>query len=146
MSYINPFGLVFMIFIMIPNIIFAIKVKDGFENSSKNKLVEILEQIGRYGCFAFMIFNIPGTCFGFSSNEIFALYLIVNSILIFAYCLIWIFLFNKNSLFRAISLSVLPSVIFLLSGILSCDILLIISALIFSPCHIYISYKNSFTR
>ena len=146
MSYINPFGLVFMIFIMIPNIIFAIKVKDGFENSSKNKLVEILEQIGRYGCFAFMLFNIPGTCFGFSSNEIFALYLIVNSILIFAYCLIWIFLFNKNTLFKAISLSVLPSVIFLFSGILSRDILLIISALIFAPCHIFISCKNSLTR
>ena len=116
MSYINPFGLVFMIFIMIPNIIFAIKVKDGFENSSKNKLVEILEQIGRYGCFAFMIFNIPGTCFGFSSNEIFALYLIVNSILIFAYCMIWIFLFNKKSIFRAISLSALPGIVFFSAG------------------------------
>ena len=146
MSFINPFGLIFMIFIMIPNIIFAIKVKDGFENCNQNKVVEILEQIGRYGCFAFMIFNLPFCHFGFPSNEIFALYLIVNSILIFAYCMIWIFLFNKNMLFKAISLSVLPSVIFLFSGILSRDILLIISALIFAPCHIFISCKNSLTR
>lgn len=146
MSFINSFGLIFMIFIMIPNIFFAVKVKDGFGNLYQNRLVEIPEQIGRYGCFAFMIFNIPGVFWGFPSNEIFALYIIVNSLLILAYCLIWIFLFNKKSIFRAISLSVLPSVVFLFSGITSRDILLIIFALIFAPCHIFISCKNSLTR
>ena len=61
MGWINIFGLVFMVIIMIPNVIFALKCKDGFGNRWKNKAVEVLEQIGRYGCFAFMVINIPNT-------------------------------------------------------------------------------------
>ena len=61
MGWINVFGLFFVSIIMIPNIVFAIKCKDGFENKWSNKLVEIIEQIGRFGCLGFMIINIPGT-------------------------------------------------------------------------------------
>lgn len=38
--------------------------KDGFENKYQNKLVETLEQIGRFTCFGTMIINIPHTIFG----------------------------------------------------------------------------------
>lgn len=63
---------------MIPNVIFAIKCKDGFENKWNNKFVETIEQIGRFCCFGFMIINIPKTYFGWWSNEVFTLYLIIN--------------------------------------------------------------------
>ena len=82
MEWFNIFGLVFIIIIMIPNIVFAIKFKDGFENKWNNKTVEILEQIGRFGCFGLMIINIPNTWFGWWSDEAFAVYLIVNAILV----------------------------------------------------------------
>lgn len=143
MGQINIFGLVFMVIIMIPNVIFALKCKDGFENRWENKAVEVLEQIGRYGCFAFMVINIPKTWFGWASGEAFALYLIVDAVLVTAYCVIWAVCFKKNSVFRALSLSIIPSVIFLFSGIMSRSVLLMISALIFAPCHILISYKNA---
>ncbi len=143
MGWINIFGLVFMVIIMIPNVIFALKCKDGFENKWENKLIEALEQIGRYGCFAFMVINIPKTWFGWASDEAFALYLIVDAVLIIAYCVIWAVCFKKNSVFRALSLSMIPSAIFLFSGIMSRSVLLMISALIFAPCHILISYKNA---
>lgn len=143
MGQINIFGLVFMVIIMIPNVIFALKCKDGFENRWENKAVEVLEQIGRYGCFAFMVINIPKTWFGWASDEAFALYLIVEAVLVTAYCVIWAVCFKKNSVFRALSLSIIPSVIFLFSGIMSRSVLLMISALIFAPCHILISYKNA---
>lgn len=143
MGWINIFGLVFMVIIMIPNVIFALKCKDGFGNRWKNKAVEVLEQIGRYGCFAFMVINIPKTWFGWASDEAFALYLIVDAVLVTAYCVIWAVCFKKNSVFRALSLSIIPSVIFLFSGIMSRSVLLMISALIFAPCHILISYKNA---
>ncbi|MBO5401216.1 MAG: hypothetical protein J6A14_05215, partial [Spirochaetaceae bacterium] len=58
------------------------------------------------------------------------------------YCLIWIICFRKNTLFRAISLSVIPSIIFLFSGFLSRNLLLIASALIFAPSHIGLSVGN----
>ena len=143
MGWINIFGLVFMVIIMIPNVIFALKCKDGFGNRWENKFIEVLEQIGRYGCFAFMVINIPKTWFGWTSDEAFALYLIVDAVLVTAYCVIWAVCFKKNSVFRALSLSVIPSVIFLFSGIMSRSVLLMISALIFAPCHILISYKNA---
>lgn len=142
----NPWGFLFLSIIMIPNIIFAIKNNEAFENSIQKKwfkILEIFEQIGRYGCFFCMMFNISGTYFGFSSNFSFRIYLIINGILIFSYCLIWITHFRKNNLFRGISLSVIPSIIFLFSGVISKSILLIIFSIIFAPCHIVISILNT---
>ena len=143
MEWINIFGLIFIVVIMIPNIIFSIKCKDGFANKWKNKFVEMIEQIGRFGCFGFMIINIPGTWFGWWSDEVFAVYLIVNVILVILYCVIWIICFKKNSIFRALALSIIPSILFLFSGIMSRSVLLIIAATIFAPSHITISYKNA---
>lgn len=82
MEWFNVFGLIFIAVIMIPNVVFAIKCKDGFDNKWNNKYVEVTEQVGRLGCFGFMIINIPGTWFGWWSDEAFALYLIVDTILV----------------------------------------------------------------
>ena len=120
----------------------AIKCKDGFDNKWNNKYVEVTEQVGRLGCFGFMIINIPGTCFWWWSDEAFALYLIVDTILVMLYCAIWIICFKKNSVFRALALSIIPSMLFLFSGIMSRSVLLIIASVLFAPSHIVISYKN----
>ena len=90
-----------------------------------------------------MIINIPGTWFGWWSDEVFAIYLIVNIMLILLYCLIWIICFRKNTVFRALTLSVIPSIIFLFSGIMSRSVLLIFASILFAPTHILISYKNA---
>ena len=142
MDWLNVFGLFFIIIIMIPNIIFAIRYKDSFENKYSNKIIEAIEQIGRFGCFGFMIFNIPGTWFGWCSNETFAIYLLVNILLIVLYCLIWVICWNKNSVFKALALSIIPSMLFLFSGVMSRSILLILASILFAPTHILISYKN----
>lgn len=42
-----------------------------------------------------------------------------------------------------IALSFLPSVVFLLSGIMCRSVLLTLSALLFASAHILISYKNA---
>ncbi len=143
MNWFNIYGLIFIVIIMIPNIIFALRYKDGFVNKYNNKYVELFEQIGRFGSFIFMIFNIPKTYFGFYFSNGLILYLIVDSILAILYCLIWTICFKKPSVFRALSLSIIPSILFIYSGIMIRSILLIIFALIFAPCHILISYKNS---
>lgn len=137
------FGLVFISVIMIPNIIFVVKHKDAFENKHNIKEIECMEQIGRFGCFSFMIFNVPGTWFGWWSNEAFAAYLIIDALLAVLYIAIWIICWHKNNVFRALALSVIPSAIFLFSGIMSRSVLLILSALLFAPTHILISYKNA---
>ena len=143
MEWFNGFGLLFVAVIMIPNIIFAVKCKDGFENKWNNRAVETIEQIGRFGCFGFMIFNIPGTWFGWWSDEAFAVYLLVDALLIALYCGIWIACFRKNSVFRALALSILPSILFLFSGIMTRSVLLTASAILFAPAHIAISWQNA---
>ncbi len=143
MEWLNLFGLAFVAAILIPNILYAAKCPDGFENRWTNKAVELIEQIGRYGCFAFMIFQVPGTWFGWWSEEAFAAYLIGNAVLTALYCGVWIVCFRRNTVFRALALSILPSAIFLLSGILSRSVLLLISALLFAPAHVLISYRNA---
>ena len=143
MEWINFLGLVFISLIMVPNIVFAVRCKQGFEKSYQSKAIETIEQIGRFGCFGFMIFNIPGIWFGWWSDEAFAAYLIINFILVAFYCIMWIICWNKNNLFRALVLSITPSVVFLFSGIMSRSILLIFSSLLFAPTHIFLSCKNA---
>ena len=143
MEWFNPFGLVFITIIMIPNVVFAIRCKDGFANNYRNKTVEPVEQIGRFGCFGFMIFNVPGTWFGWASNESFTLYLILDALLVVLYCILWIVSWKKNGVFKALALSILPSAVFLISGIMSRSILLTVAALLFAPAHIFISYQNA---
>jgi hypothetical protein len=143
MEWLNVFGLVMVAVIMIPNILFAMKCKDGFVNKWNNKSVETVEQIGRFGCFGFMIINIPGTWFGWWSDEAFAIYLVVDAVLVTLYCVIWAVCFRKSSVFRALALSIIPSVLFLFSGIMSRSILLTIAAVLFAPSHILISYQNA---
>lgn len=143
MEWFNVFGLAFIVVIMIPNIVFVVRCKDGFENRWNNKVIEIIEQIGRFGCFGFMIFNVPGTWFGWWSDETFAVYLIIDTLLIALYCSIWVICWKKISVFRALALSIIPSVIFFFSGVMSRSILLIITSVLFAPPHILISYKNA---
>lgn len=143
MEWLNVFGLVMVAVIMIPNILFAMKCKDGFVNKWDNKFVETVEQIGRFGCFGFMIINIPGTWFGWWSDEAFAVYLVVDAVLVTLYCVIWAVCFRKSSVFSALALSIIPSVLFLFSGIMGRSILLTIAALLFAPSHIMLSYQNA---
>ena len=143
MEWFNVFGLVFIVIIMIPNVIFAIRCKEGFENKWGNKLAEFIEQIGRIGCFGFMIINIPGTWLGWWSDDAFAIYLVIDTLLAALYCAIWGVCWRKNNIFRALALSIIPSVLFLFSGIMSRSFLLIVASIIFAPSHILISYQNA---
>ena len=141
MDWFNYYGLAIMAVIMIPNIIFAIK-KGGTPNAYRNKTVEILEQIGRYGCFFLMIFNLPYTYFNFWFESALIVYLTINGGLCFAYLIFWVICRNKNNLLKTLSLSILPSCVFLFSGIVLGYIPLVCFATLFAPCHIFISCKN----
>lgn len=143
MEWLNVFGLAVMAVIMIPNIVFALRCRDGFENKWSNRYVETVEQVGRWGCFAFMIINIPGTWLGWWSDAAFALYMIVDAALALLYCAVWIVCFRKSSVFRALALSIIPSALFLFSGIMSRSVLLIVASVLFAPSHIAISYRNA---
>lgn len=142
MSWFNFIGLIFVAVILIPNIIFAAKNKDGFQNFYQNKFVEFFEQIGRFGCFITMFFIPPFLNLGFKINGAKTAYIITGAVLVALYCLGWIVFRKENSVRKSLALSIIPSVLFLESGLLSLNFALIILSLIFAPCHIIISYKN----
>ena len=144
MGWFNYYGLAIIAIIMIPNIIFAIRSSEGFANGYKNKIVEILEQIGRYACLILMVFNIPYTYFDFWFEYALIVYLAVNSTLCGLYLIFWVICWDKNGKLKALSLSIIPSVIFLFSGVVVANIPLIAFAVLFGVNHILLSCKNSF--
>lgn len=103
----------------------------------------MLEQIGRYACMLFMIFNIPYTWTGFYFTFGETVYLIVNAILVIAYCIAWIVTWKKSGIVRALLLSIIPSMIFIFSGIMIASIPLIIFSVIFAVTHVLIFVKNA---
>lgn len=141
MGWFNAYGLVFMAVIMVPNIIYAVKQKPNL-STFQNKTVAFLEQIGRYGCFFFMIFNLPYTCFGYWFDCASTVYWSVNSVFCLAYLIFWALCWKRNDLLKALALSVLPTCIFLFSGVILINIPLMIFAVLFGFSHIYLSYKN----
>ena len=142
MGWFNYYGLIIMVIIMIPNIIYAIKNRTN-STVYQNKAIEISEQIGRYGCFVFMIFNIPYTYYNFWFENALFVYLSVNGGLCFLYLLFWAICWKRNDKLKALVLSIIPSCIFLFSSIVLGSIPLAVLSILFAPCHIYISYKNS---
>lgn len=146
MGWFNLMGLIIVIIIMIPNIIYFKKCPNGFTNIYKNKTIETLEQIGRFGCFILIIFNIPYTYFDFWFSNGKTIYIIVNSIFLLIYVLGWVICLNKWKIFRSYLLSITPSLMFLFSGIAILSIPLIVAATIFSFSHITISLKNAYNK
>ena len=143
MSWFNFIGCIIVAIIMVPNIVYAVKSKGGSNNTYNNKIAVIFEQVGRYGCMAFMIFNVPYTYFNFWFCNALLTYIIVNSVLCVAYLISWFVFWKTLNTFGALSLSILPSCVFLFSGVILASIPLLIASIIFATCHILISYKNT---
>lgn len=141
MEWFNYIGLVIVVLLLIPNIIFAIKNKNEPKQSNK-KILEVFEQIGRYGSMLFMIFNIPYITLGFYFAYGQIAYIAINSVFMLAYYLFWVTLWKKDCLSKALLLSIIPSIMFILSGVLLLNIPLIVFAILFAIFHIYISAKK----
>ena len=141
MKYINLFGLAVVLLLLVPNVIFMLKHGEGFENKWSNRAVEILEQIGRFGCFISL--SIRTGFWGFSSVADLFVYVIVDSLLLASYLVIWAILWKKPGIPRALLLSIIPSALFIFSAAISHEYVFLSFSLIFAPCHILISYKNA---
>lgn len=143
MEWFNLTGLIFVVVLLIPNIIYAATNKDGFAGEFHNKFVETGEQIGRFGCFILMFIQPSFVTLGYIYDGAQALYLILGIVLLALYCGGWIVFRKGNSIAKALTLSILPSVLFLESGILTLNIPLIVLSVVFAICHITISCKNT---
>ena len=141
-GWINIFGAIIVILMLIPNIVYAIKNK-GEKNLCTNRFMNVIEQIGRYACIVLMWLPLAVWKFGFSSVLEMVLYMACNGMLLTAYWLSFAVYMKRRSVPLALVLAILPACIFLLSGILLRHWLLVGFAVLFAVGHIYVTYHNA---
>lgn len=140
-DWINIWGIIIVVLMLIPNIVYAVKFR-GQENKCTNKVINVLEQIGRYACMFLMIFSIGMPKAGFPSVGNFLVYGLGNAALLAVYWIVWILYFVKQDKWKCMVLVVIPVCVFLLSGWMLEYWLLVISAMIFGAAHIYVTKEN----
>ena len=140
-GWINLWGAVVVVLMLIPNILYALRNRDQ-RNLCTNKVMNILEQAGRYGCIAFMWLPLGVWKFGFKSVGEMLLYLLGNGGLLLAYWIVFALYFKQRTPGRALALAILPACMFLLSGLLLRHWLLVGFALLFAAGHIYVTQQN----
>ena len=141
-GWINVFGAVFVLLLIIPNIIYALKNKN-IKNLCENKVMNISEQIGRYACIIFMWFPLLICKFYFKSVLEMVLYFLINGLILIAYWVAFAFYLRAKNAFLAITLAVLPTILFLFNGLILRHWLLVASAILFGIAHIYVTSKNN---
>ena len=141
-GWINLLGGVFVILLLIPNIVYAIKNRDQ-KNLCDNKAMNAIEQIGRYACIVLMWFPLFVWEFGFGSVFKMVLYVAGNVALMTAYWILFAVYMRRKTYALALALAIIPSCIFLFSGVLLRHWSLVCFAVLFAVGHIYVTIKNA---
>ena len=141
-GWINLFGAGIIVLIMIPNIIYAAGQKQDETQIEVPRGLSACEQVGRYGCIILMWLPLLVWKFGFGSVEEFLIYLIGNGVLLLCYYLSWMLYSRKKTLSVAMALAIIPTAIFLLSGLLLRHWLLVAFAILFGFAHCTITYMT----
>lgn len=140
-NWINLFGFIVVVLLLIPNIIFAIKNKNQ-QSAPSNKILNIIEQIGRYACILLMVLPLFVWEFGFSPLEWMFVYLLGDIVLLILYYIFWLLYRKKQTMGNALALAVIPTLIFVVSAVSVRHWALLIMAVLFGVSHIAITYIN----
>ena len=140
-GWINVFGAIIVVLMLVPNVVYALKNR-GEENRCTDRWMNLLEQIGRYGCITFMWFPLLVGKFSFRSVPEMTLYLGGNGALLAVYWFVYARYLRERTRQRALTLAVVPACMFLMSGLLLRHWLLVVFALFFAVGHIYVTTQN----
>lgn len=140
LDWLNIFGLEMVVLLLIPNIKYALQNIHP-KNKSTNMFMNVMEQIGRYACMLFMIIILDFAVTGFLSGFVTAVYFLGNLVLMVSYWVIWFLYSEKQECWKQMALAIIPTALFLLSGITMLNIPLIVSAVIFGAGHIYVTRR-----
>ena len=141
-GWINVFGAGIVVLMLIPNIVYAVRNR-GERNLCKNRFMNVIEQIGRYACIVLMWLPLLVQKFGFASVLGLLMYLVGNGLLLIAYWIVFCFHMHKRSKASALTLAILPSCIFMMSGLLLRHWLLVGFAVLFAVGHITVTLQNA---
>ena len=141
-GWINVFGAVIVILMLIPNTVYAIKFR-GEKNLCANRFMNAVEQVGRCACIVLMWLPLLLWEFAFASVFEMLLYMAGNALLLTAYFILFAIYMKRKTKGLALALAIIPACIFLLSGILLRHWLLVGFAAVFAVGHIYVTYENA---
>lgn len=127
--------------LLIPELLFAIHhpLKD---NRPKNKIMSIIEQIGRYSSMVLMILPLGIMEFGFKAPEEMIIYFAANGVLLLVYIIVFLLFSKKQSLAKAMILALIRITVFALCGVFLRHWFLVASAAIFAIGHLFITAKT----
>lgn len=141
-GFINLFAGIVIVVMLIPNIIYAVTHRDA-QNVCENKVMNLLEQIGRYASMALMVLPLGVWEFGFASVAECLIYFFGNCALLLSYLVIWCLYFAAPTRTKAMALAIIPACIFLLSALMLRHWLLLAAAAVFAVGHVYITSQNA---
>lgn len=133
-GWINLFGAAVVLILLAPNVLYALKRKDGAK-PPPSRVLHLMEQAGRYGCVLLMWLPLFVWKFAFSSVAALLAYLLGNGLLLLLYLLFWILYAGRKTAGRAMALAIIPACIFLLSGLLLRHWALVFCAVLFGVGH-----------
>lgn len=143
-NWINIWGAAVILLIMAPNILYSLRHKD-FHLESGSRIIGALEQAGRFGCIALMVLplGVRGGEFGFASvGEMIGL-AGVTFILLAAYYVRWLSFSQAPAKKYAMTLAILPCILFFAHAWFLRHWLLGIFAAVFAVSHIHITYHSA---
>lgn len=142
-GWLNFTGAGILVLMLVPNMIYAFRTR-GAESAEQSRVLDVLEQVGRYGCMLLMVVPLgaPGGKFAFALPADMVAWGVICTALLLAYLLCWIPYSHRPTRPLALILAVVPGVIFLLRGVFLRHWLLCIFAAIFAASHIMITMRN----
>ena len=126
--------------LIIPELLYSIHRES--KEIKKNDAASITEQFGRYASMLLMVLPIGIWEFGFKASEEIIIYFVANGILLLAYILIYVLFFKKPDFAKAIILTVIRVLVFILCGIILRHWFLVIFAGIFATGHFAVTVKK----
>lgn len=141
-GWINGCNMAVIAYLILMNVLAVLKgLSDRFE--SQYGIVNILEQIGRYGCMVLMVLpiGVEGWKFGFGSVAEMLIWGCITILLLTIYTVLWSKKGN-GSVNVLYGLAIVPAALFLLNGILLRHAVLVIASFIFGSFHFAIVKEN----
>lgn len=141
MDWLNLPGLMAIVALLVPNILYAARHPNA-KKLCTNRLLLVLEQIGRYGCMALMCVRLPLLTYTQGAPAWNIVWLSLVTPLLFAYWAVWMAYFRRQSPGAATALAVVPTLVFFVSGLLWLNVPLMALSVLFGVAHIAITRQN----
>lgn len=136
----NWYGLVFAIFLLLPDIAYIRNNKID-RTIFDNKAMLYIERIGKYCCIFLMGINIGVLEGGFTKPIMETFWMISTCVLTVIAAILWLLCFYRFSKLWAYLLTAVTAVIFMMSGLLQVKTLLLTAGVVYLIGQLYVTNK-----